>query len=106
MTTVNAGPLSGFTPNTAHRLHHDGLDLVLIRDADDVYAIEDVCSHAEVALSEGEVRGCHIECWMHGSAFDVRTGMPDAPPAVSAVRTFPVSISDQNGTPTVFVEIG
>ena len=42
----------------------------------EVYAVDDVCSHAEVALSEGEVDGCTIECWLHGSRFDLRTGKP------------------------------
>ena len=106
MTRVAAGLLSGFEENKPYAFHHDGLDLVLVRCENDVFALEDVCSHAEVALSEGDVRGCHIECWMHGSAFDVRTGVPDSPPAVKPVRTFPVSINEQDGTPTVFVEIG
>ena len=106
MTLVYAGALDTFTPNKAHTLHHEGLDLVLVRCDTGIFALEDVCSHAEVALSEGEVRDCHIECWMHGSAFDVRTGLPDAPPAVKPVRTYPVSITEHDGTPTVFVEIG
>ena len=106
MTLVNAGALSTYAVNTPYPLHHDGVDVVLIRCEEGVFALEDVCSHAEVALSEGEVRGCHIECWMHGSAFDVRTGLPDSPPASRPVRTFPVSITEHDGTATVFVEIG
>lgn len=106
MTLHAVAPLADFRPNTAHPFTIGGEDIVLVRDGDDVYAIDDLCSHAEVALSEGEVRGCHIECWMHGSAFDVRTGQPDCPPAVKAVRTYPVSINEADGTPMVFVEIG
>ena len=41
--------------------------------------IRDICSHADVALSEGEVDGCTIECWLHGSRFDLRTGKPHRP---------------------------
>ena len=41
---------------------------------DNFYAIYDECSHAAVALSEGEVDGCTLECWLHGSRFDLRTG--------------------------------
>ena len=37
----------------------------------EVYAISDVCSHADVSLSEGEVEDCTIECWLHGSRFDL-----------------------------------
>lgn len=106
MTLHAVAPLAAFQANTAHPFTVGGEDLVFVRDGDAVYAIDDLCSHAEVALSEGDVRGCHIECWMHGSAFDVRTGQPDCPPAVKAVRTYPVSINEADGTPTVFVEIG
>lgn len=106
MTRHPVGALADLRENTAHAVSCDGYDLVLVRCGDEVFALEDVCSHAEVALSEGEVQGCHIECWMHGSAFDARTGLPDSPPATKPVRTFPVSISDHDGAATVFVEIG
>ena len=56
----------------------------------DVYAIRDVCSHAEVPLSEGEVDGCTIECWLHGSRFDLRTGKPTGMPATEPVPVYPV----------------
>ena len=106
MSLVAVAPLAAFASNTAHAHEVSGHELVFVRNGDDVYALDDLCSHAEVALSEGEVDGCFIECWMHGSAFDVRTGEPNCPPATKAVRTYPVSINDQDGTPTVFVEIG
>ena len=56
---------------------------------DEVFAIEDECCHAAVALSEGDVDGCTIECWMHGSRFDLRTGKPTGPPATEPVPVFP-----------------
>ena len=63
---------------------------------DEVFAIENLCSHAEVALSEGEVAstdgGCQIECWLHGSMFDLRTGKPTNLPATEPVATFPVDV--------------
>jgi 3-phenylpropionate/trans-cinnamate dioxygenase ferredoxin subunit len=63
--------------------------IVRVRDGD-VYAIRDVCSHAEVPLSEGEVDGCTIECWLHGSRFDLRTGKPTGMPATEPVPVYPV----------------
>ena len=48
------------------------------------YAIHDECSHAAVPLSEGEVEGCTLECWLHGSRFDLRTGEPTGLPATVA----------------------
>ncbi|XVU27525.1 non-heme iron oxygenase ferredoxin subunit [Actinoplanes sp. CA-054009] len=63
-------------------------------DDDNFYAVRDECSHASVALSEGEVDGCTLECWLHGSRFDLRTGEPSGPPAFEPVATFPVEIRD------------
>ncbi|MFV0427669.1 MAG: non-heme iron oxygenase ferredoxin subunit [Beutenbergiaceae bacterium] len=55
------------------------------------YAIGDVCSHGQVSLSEGEVDGLTLECWLHGSCFDLRTGAPTSLPATKPVPTYPVS---------------
>jgi 3-phenylpropionate/trans-cinnamate dioxygenase ferredoxin component len=71
-------------------------DVAIARDGDEVFAVEDVCSHAEVALSEGEVEttdgGCQVECWLHGSMFDLRTGKPTNLPATEPVATFPIDV--------------
>ncbi|WP_310963577.1 non-heme iron oxygenase ferredoxin subunit [Nocardioides terrisoli] len=69
-------------------------DLVVCRDGDDFYALQDLCSHQAVALSEGEVAGCEIECFLHGSRFDLRTGKPTGLPATEPVSTFPVDVRD------------
>jgi 3-phenylpropionate/trans-cinnamate dioxygenase ferredoxin subunit len=70
----------------------DGVELAVVRNGDDVYAIYDECSHAAIPLSEGEVEGCEIECWLHGSRFDLRTGKPSGPPATDPVPTYPVRV--------------
>ncbi|HEY0358892.1 MAG TPA: non-heme iron oxygenase ferredoxin subunit [Mycobacteriales bacterium] len=56
------------------------------------FAVMDVCSHANVALSEGEVEGCTLECWLHGSRFDLRTGKPSGPPATEPVPVYAVRV--------------
>ena len=70
----------------------DGVELAVVRNGDDVYAIYDECSHAAIPLSEGDVEGCFIECWLHGSRFDLRTGKPSGPPATDPVPTYPVRV--------------
>jgi 3-phenylpropionate/trans-cinnamate dioxygenase ferredoxin subunit len=70
----------------------DGVDVAVVRDGDDVYAIHDECSHAAIPLSEGDQEGCEIECWLHGSRFDLRTGKPTGPPATEPVPTYPVRV--------------
>jgi 3-phenylpropionate/trans-cinnamate dioxygenase ferredoxin component len=70
----------------------DGIDIALVREGDEIYAIRDECSHAAIALSEGDVEGCEIECWLHGSRFDLRTGKPTGLPATEPVAIYPVSV--------------
>jgi 3-phenylpropionate/trans-cinnamate dioxygenase ferredoxin subunit len=59
-----------------------------------VYAIDDECTHEGYSLSEGELIGFEIECPMHGSRFDVRTGRPTCLPAETAARVYPVRVEN------------
>ncbi|PSK96733.1 3-phenylpropionate/trans-cinnamate dioxygenase ferredoxin subunit [Murinocardiopsis flavida] len=67
--------------------------VAVVRSEGEVYAISDICSHAEVNLSEGEVEDGTVECWLHGSCFDLRSGKPINPPATKPVPTYAVQIS-------------
>jgi 3-phenylpropionate/trans-cinnamate dioxygenase ferredoxin subunit len=58
------------------------------------HAVYDECSHASIPLSEGEVDGCTLECWLHGSRFDLRTGKPTGPPATEPVPIYSVEVRD------------
>jgi 3-phenylpropionate/trans-cinnamate dioxygenase ferredoxin subunit len=57
-------------------------------------AVDDICSHAEASVSEGEVDVDMetIECPRHGSTFDLRTGQPKTLPATLPIVTFPVKV--------------
>ena len=76
----------------AHKVVLGRYDIAIARDGDEVFALQDRCSHAEVALSEGEVEGGTIECFLHGSCFDLRTGKPTSLPATEPVATFPIEV--------------
>ena len=77
----------------AVRADIDGRRVAIARDsAGRVHAIDDTCSHANVSLSEGELDGCTIECWLHGSRFDLRTGEPSGPPAIVPIAVHTVRI--------------
>ncbi len=69
-----------------------GTPVAVVRADGEVFALHDVCSHAEVPLSEGEIYGHTVECWLHGSCFDLRSGQPTGPPATEPVATYPVKI--------------
>lgn len=80
---------------TAVHADIDDTPVAVVRTDDgDVFAIHDVCSHAEVPLSEGEIDGCTLECWLHGSRFDLRTGAPTGLPATEPVAVYPVEVRD------------
>jgi len=70
----------------------DGVEVALVRTEDEVFAVRDECSHAAVPLSEGDVEGCEIECWLHGSMFDLRTGKPTNLPATEPVAIYPCKV--------------
>jgi 3-phenylpropionate/trans-cinnamate dioxygenase ferredoxin subunit len=70
----------------------DGTPVAIVHSEGEFFAIRDVCSHAEVALSEGEIDGLTIECWLHGSRFDLVTGRPTGLPATKPVPVYPVKI--------------
>jgi 3-phenylpropionate/trans-cinnamate dioxygenase ferredoxin component len=88
--------LDDIASGTAHRVVVDGVPVALVRIGDDVYGISDVCSHAEVSLSEGEVwcEERQLECPKHGSTFDLVTGAPDTLPATQPVAVFDVHVVD------------
>jgi 3-phenylpropionate/trans-cinnamate dioxygenase ferredoxin subunit len=81
-------------PGTAKRFDVGSHRLALVRVHDDFYALGDRCSHEDYSLSEGEVieDACEIECWKHGSTFDLRTGDPCSLPATKPVPVYTVKV--------------
>lgn len=73
----------------------DDEDITLYRVGDEIYATEDLCSHAEASLAEGDQHGYLINCPRHGGQFDIRTGAATHFPAFSPIRTF--SVKEENG---------
>ena len=72
------------------------VEIAVVRAEDGVlHAISDVCSHGAVSLAEGEVEGSTIECWLHGSRFDLRTGAPTSLPAVRPVPVYPLIVDGE-----------
>ena len=62
------------------------------RDAAELARLETRDVGKPLAESEGDVEDGHIECWLHGSLFDLRTGAPTGLPAVRPVPTYPVTV--------------
>ena len=80
---------------TVVALDVNGTPIALVHCEDGTFhATYDECSHEQIPLSEGEVDDCTLECWLHGSRFDVRTGEPTGLPATEPVPVYPVEIHD------------
>jgi 3-phenylpropionate/trans-cinnamate dioxygenase ferredoxin subunit len=79
-------------------IDHNGVTVCVARIGDEVYAVEDTCTHSDASLSEGEISGTKIECWLHGAEFDLRTGEALTPPATAPLKTFSVQ---RNGNQVV-----
>ena len=69
----------------------DGVAVCVARIGDEVFAVADTCTHSEASLSEGEITGTKIECWLHGAEFDLRTGQALTPPATESLKSFKVN---------------
>jgi 3-phenylpropionate/trans-cinnamate dioxygenase ferredoxin subunit len=92
MSFVKVCSLADVPDEGALAVEIEDTPVAVVRVGEDVFALRDVCSHAEVALSEGEVYDNTIECWLHGSCFDLRSGKPTNPPATQPVPTYRVKI--------------
>jgi 3-phenylpropionate/trans-cinnamate dioxygenase ferredoxin subunit len=80
------------------KVEKDGKTICVARVGDEVFAIDDTCSHSDASLSEGDVTDFKIECWLHGAEFDLRTGEALTPPAVAPLRTYGVHVDGDSVT--------
>ena len=87
-------PLAALPRGEARRVESDPPIAVFHTDDGEVFAIDDTCTHQDASLADGWVEGCEVECPLHASRFDLRTGAIDAPPAKLPVRTHEVVITD------------
>jgi naphthalene 1,2-dioxygenase system ferredoxin subunit len=59
-----------------------------------IFATDNICTHAYARLSDGWLDGELIECPLHAARFDVRTGKVLDPPATEDLKTYPVRVVD------------
>jgi len=102
MTKCLVAQLADLKENSLTRVEASGVPICLARLADgEVFAINDICSHDQVELSDGELDDDVVECPLHGSCFNVRTGAVEGLPATEPVATYPVLVDGDE----VFVEV-
>ena len=92
---VEVGKASSIPAGEARRFTANGTDVAVANLGNGHFlGVDDICSHAESSLSEGEVDLDEetVECPRHGSVFDLRSGRPRSLPATLPVRAFPVKV--------------
>lgn len=80
------------------KVEKNGKTICVARVGDEVFAVDDTCSHSDASLSEGDVTDFKIECWLHGAEFDLRTGEALTPPAVAPLHTYGVHVDGDSVT--------
>ncbi len=83
--------IDSLTPGKPQSIVVDGEPVCIARIGDEVFAVSNVCSHSYAELSDGEVKGFAIECWLHGADFDLRTGQALTLPATESIETYRVN---------------
>jgi len=89
---VRACALSDLPDEGALGVDIGDVPVAVVRAEGEVFALHDVCSHEEVPLSEGDIYDHTVECYLHGSCFDLRSGKSTGPPATKPVPTYRVKI--------------
>ena len=92
---IRVGSLEDFPDGEARQVEVGDTKVAVIRIGDDVFALNDRCSHANYSLSEGEV-DCDdrtLECWKHGAMFSLDDGVPVTLPATAPVEVYEVDVA-------------
>jgi MocE subfamily Rieske [2Fe-2S] domain protein len=72
------------------RLDHGRKTFALYRDAEgQLYATDGICTHGNVHLAEGLVKGKMIECSKHNGRFNLLDGSPARAPICRGLATYP-----------------
>ena len=88
-------PTSALPPGEAIRVTNGVPAPIAVFNVDgEFYAIDDTCTHQDASLADGWLEGCAVECPLHASCFDLRTGTPSGPPAKTPVRMHAVAVVD------------
>ena len=95
---VKLAAVNDIPPNELRAFEYAGRRIALYHCGDTFYATTDICSHAYAELSEGYLDSddCTIECPLHGSRFDIRSGAALTLPAYEPIATYPVRVEGED----------
>ena len=92
MSWVEVADLANMEEGKGVKLCRSGRVVAAFLTEGEVYAVDDLCSHAEASLSEGEVFDTEVECPLHGAVFDLTSGEALTLPATRPVATYPTRV--------------
>jgi len=72
----------------------EGREIALYEIDGDIFATDDICTHAYAKLSDGWFDKGEIECPLHAGRFDARTGKATAPPCVDDITTYETRVEN------------
>ncbi len=97
MSAVRVCSVADVRVDQALRVTLDGTPVAVVRDsAGVIHALGDTCTHGDISLAEGFVEDDTLECWAHGSRFDLKTGRPLSLPAYEPVPVFDVTVVEDD----------
>jgi len=89
------GPANQLAPGNLKRVVVEGRDLLLVcTESGQLRLLNNLCSHDDVPLHLGCVKGETVKCSYHGSRFNVDNGCPLEEPAEECVQTYPLKIHE------------
>jgi 3-phenylpropionate/trans-cinnamate dioxygenase ferredoxin subunit len=94
MDKIKTLKTSELSLNSSKVINLSDKQIALFNCGGEYYALDDMCSHAEASLSEGDVYDCKVECPLHGAEFDLKTGNAVTLPATKPVNKYKVNVED------------
>jgi len=92
--------LGDVTPARPLRATLDGHEIALWKIEGQIYATDNICTHAYASLADGFLEGDCVECPLHEACFNVRTGKALSAPATVDLRIYKVQIEGER----IFIE--
>jgi nitrite reductase/ring-hydroxylating ferredoxin subunit len=86
--------LDHLKPDYPLRVRIGAHDIAIYLFDGEVYATDNICTHAYASLAEGLVDGDTVECPLHGACFNFRTGQALTGPTSVDLRTYPVRVEE------------
>ncbi len=90
---VNAARTGDIPPGEKKLLHIGDAWILLVNLEGTYLAVDGKCTHSSVVLSQGKIQGDYLECPLHKSVFNLRTGFVISPPALRNLAVYSIRIA-------------